>query len=377
MTKGNKNSRQNSTRRTTRRAFLSVTGAGILGLTSTKPVNARPQQKKVPKYYSGGEVVEWMRVPKSWFSHNEHAKEALNEFNNDYFNQNYNILETGLIRSRRKHGGWNGFAIEAIYHRNKQKPDLPETVSGIRVHLREGRPEARKNQACKNTGDFSQYPGGVNISDNSPLSSTRSWGTSGYRVKDGNGNDYMVSASHIFDDCNIDIGDNTYQESNQIGEVKDGNVGADYIVTDDSAGNVNIVNEILEPDGTRRFVNGCASECEIDRRVSDAFDGYTKIGITTGKETGGLGKKNITIDDCHDLQGEGIRGSTNGAAGDSGGPWYSVENGDAFILAHHSKSAGSPVGTVECKGTQEVTSKSIGMPCFWIENNTTYFVESS
>jgi hypothetical protein len=359
----------------TRRSFLSVAGTGIVGTFGLNSIGTLPKMKRVPKYFSGGEVIEWMEVPEPWHRHNENAENALSRFNDAHFHQEQNILETGLIRSSRKFGGKNGFDIEAIYDKNNKKPTVPDSLSGIPIHLNEGDPEAMEKHACKNTGNFNQYPGGVNIYDTNSSNSPREPGTEGYRVKDGNDNDYMVTASHIFYDCGWYNGDNSYQGTNQVGEVKDGDVGADFVVTDDSAGNVNINNEIREPNGTRRFVDGSASESEIDNRVAAAFDGYTKVGVSTGKETGGLGKKNLTRGDCNDLHGEGIKGSTSGAVGDSGGPYYSVENGNAFILAHDISGSGTLGGSVDCKGERTITTKSIGMPCFWIENNTQYFVE--
>jgi hypothetical protein len=185
----------------------------------------------------------------------------------------------------------------------------------------------------------------------------------------------MITAAHTFGDCNFTSEDKTYQYSSQIGKAWYGDVRADYIATDASASGVSITNKIREPDGTIRPISGFASEEEISRRVSDYFDGHTKVGVSTGKTTGGLGKKDISVDKCNDLRGEGIRGSTTGAKGDSGGPYYSVENGDAFLLGHHVFGTGGDAGyTVDCGGSRTVMNKSVGMPCYYLSNQEGFYI---
>jgi hypothetical protein len=355
---------------TSRRRFLAATGSlGVAGVAGVGNAGAVTIKKRVPKYIRGhDEVVEWMKVPESWLAQDELARTALETLNETFLGQK-GVIETGLVRSEKTFGGKHGFDIEVAVNEALPLPDLPDSISGVDVLVREADPSEWVHQACKNIGDYSNYKGGVNISDDPPSSSVRSFGTAGYRAEIG-GAERMVTAMHTFGDCSWTIGDKTYQDNDQIGTIRDGDVRADFVVTTASASGVSITNKIREPNGTVRTISGFASESEISNRVSNPFDGYSKVGISTGKKTGGLGKKDITVSgNCNDLRGEGVRGSADGAAGDSGGPYYSVESGDAYILAHHVYGTGGDAGyNVNCFGSRDVTNKTIGMPAYWVNN---------
>lgn len=358
--------------KTSKRDFLKTVGSvGATGILGTGVVGATVRKKRVPKYVRGDEIVQTMKVPQSWLAQNDRAEAAVEALNKTHLGKD-GVLETGLVRSEQTYGGWNGFDIEVVVDETKPAPSFPDEVSDVTVRVIEQNPKERRQQACKNIGDYWNYKGGVNIFDSN--SDPRHAGTSGYRATK-NGNEYMITAAHTFFDgtCEVVNGQATYQYSSQVGNIQGGDVRADFVATDGSSLSGSIVNKVLEPDGTTRTISGSASEEEIDRRVSDYFDGYTKLGISTGETTGGLGKKNITKSGCNDLRGEGIRGSSDGANGDSGGPYYSIENGDAFILGHHIDGQNDK-GTVECGGTQTVTDKSIGMPAFWLVNNRGYTI---
>ena len=354
-----------------KRDFLKTVGTvGATGIIGTGVVGATVRKKRVPKYVRGDEIIQTMKVPQPWLAQDDKAEAAVEALNRTHFGKD-GVLETGLVRSEQTFGGWNGFDIEVVVDETQPIPSLPDEVSGVTVRVEKQNPEERRQQACKNIDDYYNYKEGVNIFDSE--SGSRHAGTSGYRATK-NGNEYMITAAHTFQStCDVVEGQATYQYSSQIGNIQGGDVEADFVATDGSSLSGSIVNKVLEPDGTTRNISGSASEEEIDRRVSDYFDGYTKLGITTGKTTGGLGKKNITKSSCNDLHGEGIRGSSDGANGDSGGPYYSVENGDAFILGHHIDGQNDK-GTVECGGTQTRTDKSIGMPAFWLVNNRGYTI---
>ena len=92
--------------------------------------------------------------------------------------------------------------------------------------------------------------------------------------------------------------------------------------------------KILEQSGSEEQ-GGYVTENGICERASDAFDGFTKMGCTTGETVGGIGA--CHIEDCPngstsaDFHGHGVRGSADVAQGDSGGTGYSRHNGEGFV----------------------------------------------
>ncbi|MFB6176814.1 MAG: hypothetical protein ABEI99_06670, partial [Halobaculum sp.] len=223
---------------------------------------------------------------------------------------------------------------------------------------------------CDNVQDFPDVKGGIYTSPESPSTadSNRGYGTIGFRAKK-DGTYYMLTAMHVFGDCSITNGDDVYMNESKLGEVSGGDVDGDWIEVDDSgSGSDSLTNKVVEPDGTTRSISGYASECEIERRVSDLLDGYTTVGVTSGETTGGLGECNVGFDTCPTLYMEGVTGSADFAQGDSGAPCYSIENGDAFMLKLGQYLVDLK-DTNSCQG-QEANrgDKSLGIPAYYIAN---------
>lgn len=354
-----------------RRRYITATGSlGIAGLAGVGTAGALVSKKRVPKYYSGGEVIHWMYVPQAWYEHVQQAKRALEQLNQAAFEQS-SVLETGLVRSEdQQYGGWNGFKIEPVIETGKTVR-LPSSINGIdiSVETRDADAVTPDTDGCYNIGDFSPYPGGVNVYD---VSGQDIPCTSGYPVDSGSGKLDIVVAAHCFGDCNVTIGDDAFKETESLGNIDYGDANADIAVIELDSGKY-VDKAVREPDGTMRTVKGCASESEIERRASDAFDGHTKIGCTTGETVGGIGKAHISRSSCPSLKGEGFRSEHDAAGGDSGGPHYSIENGDAFMLGHHWGS-GNVKDSAYCHKELDVKNTSYGMSCYWLENNSTYVV---
>lgn len=348
--------------------------ASAAGLSAVSGrVGATERTKRVPKYLSGGEVVEWMTVPRRWHRHRDRASELLRRFNRDHLGNRPEIFTTGLTRSDRTYGDLNGFEIEVTYDANAGRPDVASEVAGLPVR-QEGQKEPPAQQVC-NRGDFDRYGGGINVLDYLDADVN---GTAGYRVVDDNGGEYMVSAAHIFGDCGINSFDEAYQQTEGVGAIVGGAYKKDFVVFDDSAGNADIKNVIREPDGTERQIAGCASYDEISRRVSDPFDGYSKVGVGSGKEAGGIVGMDLTVDRfCESMKKTAIKGTTNAVAGDSGAPYYSVENGDAYLLGHHSVGSNISTSGFQCGENVTIRERSLGLPCYWVESETQYSITSS
>lgn len=325
------------------------------------------RRKRVPKYIRGGETLQTMKVPRAWLQQEKRAKQAKEQLL-DKHSETDAIIKSSLIRSEKQYGGMNGFDIEVYLDQERSTPDLPDAVSGIVVQTEEVSTDSFRQAGCYNAGNFSNYKGGMLISDNSTFGSPGT-GTAGYPVSK-NGGDYMLSAQHVFADCEWSFLNETFQKSESLGYVAKGSVSGDYIASAVDSNGTDLTNQIQEPDGPARTVSGAASEHEISRRVSAPFDGYTAVGVTTGKTTGGLTNKNYTMKGCNDLRGEGFIGGADGAAGDSGGPMYSVEDGDAYMLGHLSAIAEKKNNMTTCGGSDVIRyNRSIGFPAYEVEND--------
>lgn len=350
-----------------RRGFLATIAGvgGLAGVTSGVP-GETIRKKRVPKYIRGGETVQSMKVPKAWLRQERRAGRAKDALLDEYRSEE-GVLRASLVRSESTYGGLNGFDIKVYVDRRREVPNLPETFRGVTVQSEETTSNSYRKAGCYNAGDYSNYKGGMLISDDGTFGS--STGTAGYPVKK-DGTEYMLSAQHVFDSCGWNVSDTTYQKSEKLGSIEDGSVSGDYVVTTAGYNGTSLTNEIREPDGTTRTISGAASEEEISRRVSDLFDGYTTVGATTGTTTGGLGEKDFGFTGCNDLRNNAIRGSADGAPGDSGGPMYSVENGDAFILGHVSVVESKKKNSTGCGGVDIIRyDKTIGFPAFEVESD--------
>jgi hypothetical protein len=111
---------------------------------------------------------------------------------------------------------------------------------------------------------------------------------------------------------------------------------------------------------------GMRARIKIKRMDEDRSDGYSQVGVTTGKTTGGIFDDNLSVSGCHDLRGEGFAGGAEGAKGDSGGPLYTIENGYACILGHLHGISNTKLTDVEsCSGeSYDRKNTTIGFPAY-------------
>lgn len=328
--------------------------------------------KRVPKYIQGGETVKSMKKPRAWLQQDRRAQKAQERLMSRYGEEDW-ITSSGLVRSEKTYGGEHGFDVEVSVRSKENIEKLPEKINGITIRTEIDDKEATQ-AACANAGNFADYQGGMLISGSSNFVSDDT-GTAGYPVTDGDKN-YMLTAQHTFSGCDPTKFDFTYQKSENLGNIQEATTSGDYALTSASAQGTEIKNKIREPDGTERTVSGCASKEQIANRATSPVDGYTQIGVTTGNTVGGLGKKNVYYEDrvssCRDFRnGQGIRGSADGAQGDSGGPMYSVEDGDAFVLGHLCYVKGLKSEVIDGCGDKTFYryDTSFGFPAHLVEND--------
>ncbi len=311
-----------------------------------------------------------MEVPRVWYEHRTRAKRVIDNLNKSVLAQD-GVLETGLVRDdKNKYDGVNGLKIEISVDPNKSV-DLPDVASGLGVRTQELEPEAVRGDSCENIGDFDPYPGGVNIKD---YASKDLPCTSGYPVFSGTGKYDIVTAAHcLINDCDLNIGDDVYQDTEYLGDVIAGDAQADVAIIGLDTGKL-VKNAIREPDGTMRDVKGRVSEIKIENRAANFFDGHTKVGCTTGITKAGIKKAHVTRGSCPTLKGHGFTSGHDAADGDSGGPHYWIDNGDAYIMGHHFGSKNLKDKTATCHGERKVWDVSYCMPAYWVENNLGFTV---
>lgn len=352
----------------TRRNVLKKLGAGAF-LPFGSFANKQTETEKLPDLMNQNGVVKWMEVPKPWAEQKRRAV-TVSENLSQRFSNDPGVVETGLVAAPEQFGGKRGLQVEIGINSDKLKSEIPDHVDGVPVTTTE------KSEApvplCVNHS-YNGFPGGVAIWDANGYR-----GTSGWKVEY-NGSDHMVTAAHVADTTDIYGDKNSLGQVEKIGETADRKSSLDVAVID---ANRSIPNQI-EGESTTYSIGGWVHEDGICSRASDWFDGYRKVGSTSGKTEGGIGK--CHIDDGYDSDtpsfgGHGVRGDATAAGGDSGGPAFSLHDGDAYIT--HIISHGDPkvdeYQSTWCSGTDETTyNKSMGTAAYHINSQGYKIIGSS
>jgi hypothetical protein len=174
----------------------------------------------------------------------------------------------------------------------------------------------------------------VKIFDGNESDSSR--GTTGWKVVV-NGVECVLTAAHNVSGTTSVYGDPDLTGTPQkVGEVhqRESTSTLDVAAVKSSR---SIPNKIIG-DGSTYPIGGWVTEEGISSRVSDWYDGFRKMGITTGETTGGLGKYHIDGSYHYatpSYGGHGVRGDAIVASGDSGGPAFSVHGGDESKYVNH------------------------------------------
>lgn len=318
----------NSTQK--RRNVLKKLGAGAalpiasLGDTGNDTV-------RLPELRNQDGVVSWTEVPKVWNTHRKRVERVAEKFKSSYGNRS-GVVEVGITAAPERFGGKPGFEVEVGVDPERLQTEIPDQIDNISVRTTEK--TEPPVELCKNDS-YSGLPGGVLVVNGNLDGS----GTTGWQAEY-NGKTVMLTAQHVVPDKDTVYGDkNSLNEVQEIGTVVGRNYGPDVAAIET---NRDVKAEIPTPNGTFP-VGGWVTKSGISERVSDPFDGYQKMGNTTGQTFGGLGK--YQIDDSYSSStrsfgGEGVRGDASAADGDSGGPAYSVHNGEAFVT--HLVTSGDP-----------------------------------
>lgn len=353
----------------TRRGVLKKLGAGAL-LPFGNLANKQAKTEKLPELMNQNGVVKWMEVPKQWANQKRRAVTVSDNLS-QRFSNNPGVVEVGLIAAPEEYGGKRGLQVELGIDSDKLETELPNNVDGVPVITTE-RKEAPVDVCVNNSYD--NLPGGVAI-----WNGNGERGTSGWKVEY-NGTDCMMTAAHVAT-TDVIYGDKKWDNTvEKIGDVvaRESRSTLDLAVID---ANRSIPNTI-EGESTTYSIGGWVHEDGICSRASDWYDGYRKIGSTTGKREGGIGKCHIS--DSYDSAtpsygGHGVRGSAAVAEGDSGGPAFSLHDGDAYIT--HIVTQGDPkvddYKDTYCNNEKTTWNKSLGTAAYHINSKGYKIIGSS
>jgi hypothetical protein len=163
------------------------------------------------------------------------------------------------------------------------------------------------------------------------------------------GNDYVIDAAHVYGSCGDDIyGNNAYvygSDGSKVGEKVGEVINYDHvddwalIELKDSA----YASEIIDDNDDFPTVKGYVTEsCLHDWESDDKHERpcLYNMGCTTGKTTGRLQHANCKETDWNDCVRYDSSGSPHGVMtwcnmgdGDSGGPTYHTDGGDAYLVS--------------------------------------------
>lgn len=339
-----------------RRDVIKSSAAGILPIGFA---TRSESTEEIPILHNGEEVVKWKEVPSSWVEHKDHAIDVRQNTGESLLNRE-GVHAIALIPSSETYGGKPGRQIE-LEVENGKRDKIPDEVDGIPIKKVE--PRERKDKTCYNSS-YDDFPGGVAVSTDSSGSEVGSTGISVYL---GGGKYGITSAYHLTSSGDI-YGDYDGSSWQNIGSVFTGIGDMDVIVIESSR---SFPSDVKDESGTVSQA-GYVTEDGIVDRADAAFDGYRKMGITTGETTGGIGAHHVeeTPDDDSfgDYHGHGVRGSAGMAAGDSGGIAYSMHNGDAYATNITTQSGGDVYNYDNCRN-KPVSYKSYGTAAYHINEH--------
>jgi hypothetical protein len=352
----------------TRRGVLKKLGAGAF-LPLSSLANKQTEIEKLPDLMNQEGVVKWLEVPKQWA---EQKRQAVTVCDNlaQRFSDEPGVVETGLIAAPEEYGGKRGLQVEIVVDSDQLKTEIPDHVDGVQV-VTDERNEPLAPLCVNETYD--NLPGGVAIWDGDGFR-----GTSGWKVEY-NGTDCMMTANHVAGTDDI-YGDNDLYGLEQVGTV----IARESSSTLDAAaidGDRSIPNKIIG-ESTTYPIGGWVHEDGICSRAGDWYDGYRKIGSTSGKSEGGIGK--CHVDDSYHLDtpsfgGHGVKGGAMAARGDSGGPAFSLHDGDAYIthmITHGDPKVDSYKDTY-CGESKDTWNKSLGTAGYHLNDQGYKIIGSS
>jgi len=335
------------------------TAGALVGLAGAGNVVSAKETVKIVTHRRGNKPVKTKQVPEQWLSHLNTARQVKEHLANRYGHRR-DVKVFALTSDEQTYGNKRGFAVSVEVMSEEAKSDLPKKINDIPIKFENY--EVRKYMSCYNTGDFDNVPGGVIFGGG---------GTSGsqyYIDTDGDGTyeEHHITAAHVIGDpCFDQTGTTVTQDGDDWGEAVLQSGSLDTIACEPYSG-FDVDNEIKE-ESDSVVVAGYVTK----NGLAD-MDTYNEKVYKTGRETGTVDgyienlEESSGAFDCTDYRGEGVEVDIDVSAGDSGGPMYDKDNGDAYMVGLVSAGHGNTDRT-DCEG-DEILRYTEGPSAYEITN---------
>lgn len=334
---------------------------------------------ELPRKFNGDQVTEWMTVPKAWYEQKEHVSDLLPEFGKEYGHID-GVKCAGKRISKEEFGGKQGFDIYVGVSSSDLQYKIPGEFEGQQVHTEILNPQDQGYDpykctpgSCSNTDpcyygcDYDKMPGGVVI---------QVGGTSTVRVtKDDI--DYMMTAGHVVandrDPCDGDnIGHGVLQYSRDLGDVE---YMADVLdvalVSNKNQNNIDLTGDVADEDLGDVYIWDHYSKSGLDdliERETTVYHTGTATGTRSGVLKGSEHHDYDGFDACKSFNHSGIRGKIWGAAGDSGAPIYTRDDGTGVgTLCGMRNQGDNDTGFDECN-CQDIEENIYGASAYSIKD---------
>jgi hypothetical protein len=343
----------------------------VSGAEETEIVTARSGPENSPEATA--------MVPVKWHKHNQAIWDVHNEIGPGLAELPF-VFDVYLGRAEQTIGGlgYLQYVIEVLEsateeERDQLPDDLKETgadipddlvISSIRKQETSG--EA-KPLNCSGQFSTDPYHGGLMLNG-------KGVGTSGYRMTDGS-NEYMMTANHVVaSGCNVDIGFTPDTITGDgIGPVHDGHKVHDWAIfgVDQSSGITDISNKIWYDGNYNTSIDGYKTQSGLNQMIGKNGQVW-KQGQVTGFHKGVLrGTGSWGGTGCILMDGKGVKVEVPTGEGDSGGPLWDQDSGNAYVISQIS------VGVEETNNyiCNTVIDKYVhGWPTYMVVNHNPYYI---
>jgi hypothetical protein len=317
---------------------MGAVSGGIVTMSTISRAES-PSTVDIPELISGDEVVQYRKVPKDWYQHQQHAKKLL-ERKREKLHNIPGVQETQLEASSQTYGGVRGRKIVTLVSEDAPgRKEIPSKLEEIPVEVRNmpkkeaGCPDDSSDDNCIDDDGTDSVPGGYTFGN--PNVDGGGYGSSCCQVQKSDVG-YMLTVAHAFGDhCNDDdlVGHDAYAAGEKVGEVVEWNRDEDWALIDTTFGG-DWQNHIRDT-RTNPNVAGHVGESSLDYWESENTNCTTQAGRTTADTHGKVQATHVSSTTvCTDYNGHGVKTYCNFAGGDSGGPTYHVDStGEAYMVS--------------------------------------------
>ena len=232
--------------------MLKASGLGVFsfsGLNKDRQYKSIDRRTRIVAGRSQGEVIYTKKVPQKWIDHQKSIRKLTEKLRKKWKEKSF-VGSVSYVPTTRMEGGVY-FSVPEISVRpnatDEQISHLPTTfndaginkpnatvVSDIKIRKMNGEFHNMDGVNCDryeaNTGY--PFPGGLEIRD----VNSNKIGTSGCRVSDINGNNYLYTANHVIrNSCRIGTSAVNDGQGNRLGSGEDGHKTHDWLMVNDNS----------------------------------------------------------------------------------------------------------------------------------------------